>query len=150
VFLKVQIYALIFQYFEVFNYEISNYFLRFKGKGKVQPRTGHEGPEGGGDRYIARLSLTLWVDGGGWSTPRLGRFTLGIAAIPIVEEGGWTPGPVWTGAENLAPTGVGSPERPARSESLYRLSYHGPHFRHNKKAKCNAVVTFIQGDANVS
>ena len=30
------------------------------------------------------------------------------------------------GAENLVPTGVRSPDRPARSESLYRLSYPGP------------------------
>jgi len=38
--------------------------------------------------------------------------------------GGWVgPGPVWTGAENLAPTGIRSPDRPARSKSLYRLSY---------------------------
>jgi hypothetical protein len=28
------------------------------------------------------------------------------------------PGPVWTGTENLAPTGVRSPNRPARSESV--------------------------------
>ena len=33
------------------------------------------------------------------------------------------PGPVWTGAENLAPTGIRSPDRQARNESLYRLSY---------------------------
>jgi hypothetical protein len=25
--------------------------------------------------------------------------------IPILREGGWAPGPVWTGAENLAPPG---------------------------------------------
>ena len=38
--------------------------------------------------------------------------------------GGWvTPGPVWTGAENIAPTGIRSPDRPDRSESVYRLSY---------------------------
>ena len=35
--------------------------------------------------------------------------------------------PVWTGAENLAPTGIRSPDRPSRSESLYRPSYPGPH-----------------------
>ena len=45
-----------------------------KGKGKVLPTTGHEGP--GGSRGIA-LSLTLALDGGGWSTPRPGRFTPG-------------------------------------------------------------------------
>ena len=32
----------------------------------------------------------------------------------------------WVGAESLAPTGIRSPDRPARSESLYRLSYPGP------------------------
>jgi hypothetical protein len=46
--------------------------------------------------------------------------------VPIVQEDGWAPGPVWTGAENLAPTGIRSPDRPARSQSLYRLSYPGP------------------------
>jgi len=41
--------------------------------------------------------------------------------------GGWVaPGPVWTGAENLAPTGIPPTDRPARSESLYRLSYPDP------------------------
>ena len=29
------------------------------------------------------------------------------------------------GAENLIPTGIRSPDRPARSESLYRLRYPG-------------------------
>jgi hypothetical protein len=32
----------------------------------------------------------------------------------------WAPGPVWTGTENLAATGIRHPDRPARSESLYR------------------------------
>ena len=45
--------------------------------------------------------------------------------LPSVQEAGWVPGPVWTGAENLAPSGILSPERPARSESLYRLRYPG-------------------------
>jgi len=38
--------------------------------------------------------------------------------VPIVQEAGWT------GAENLAsPTGIRSPDRPALSQSLYRLRY---------------------------
>jgi hypothetical protein len=45
-----------------------------KGKGKVLPRTGHEGPEGE-YRYSSTLSLTLALDGGVCSTPRPGRFT---------------------------------------------------------------------------
>jgi hypothetical protein len=43
--------------------------------------------------------------------------------VPTVQEPGWAPGPVWTGAENLVSTGIQSPDRPARSQSLYRLSY---------------------------
>jgi hypothetical protein len=43
--------------------------------------------------------------------------------VPIVQEAGWTPGPIWTGTENLALTGIRSPDRPAHSQSLYRLSY---------------------------
>ena len=33
------------------------------------------------------------------------------------------------GTENLAPTGIRSPNRPVRSESEYRLSYPGPFHR---------------------
>ena len=31
--------------------------------------------------------------------------TPGKKPVPIVQEAGWAPGPVWTGAENLAPPG---------------------------------------------
>jgi len=40
-----------------------------------------------------------------------------------VQEAGWAKGTVWTSAENLAPTGIQSPDRPACSQSLYRLRY---------------------------
>ena len=33
---------------------------------------------------------------------------------------------VWTSAENLVPTGIRSPDRPARNESLYRQRYPDP------------------------
>ena len=41
----------------------------------------------------------------GWGvsvTPRP-LFTPGKDPVPIVQEAGWAPGPVWTGAENFAP-----------------------------------------------
>jgi hypothetical protein len=47
--------------------------------------------------------------------------------VPLLLEAGWAPGPVWTAAENLTPNGIRSPDRPARSESLYRLRYPGPY-----------------------
>jgi hypothetical protein len=31
--------------------------------------------------------------------------------VPIVQEAGWTTGPVWTGAENLASAGIRSTYR---------------------------------------
>ena len=70
----------------------------------------------------------LFLDHGtrrGWGisvTPRP-LFTSGKDPVPIVEEAGWAPGPVWTGAENLAPTLIRSPDCPARSQSLYWLCY---------------------------
>ena len=46
-------------------------------------------------------------------------FTPGINCVT-----GWMgPRPNWTDAENLAPTGIRSLDRPACGESLYRLSY---------------------------
>jgi len=36
--------------------------------------------------------------------------------VPIVQEACWAPGPVWISAENLAPTGIRSPDLPARNE----------------------------------
>ena len=37
-----------------------------------------------------------------------------------------TPGPVWTGAENLSPNRDSIPDYEALSESLYQLSYPSP------------------------
>jgi hypothetical protein len=50
-------------------------------------------------------------------------FTPSTETVPIVQEAGWAPGPFWTGAEILAPTGIRFPDRQALSQSLYRLSY---------------------------
>jgi len=50
-------------------------------------------------------------------------FTPGKDPVPIVQKAVWAPGPVWTDAENLAPAEIRFPDRPARSQSLYRLSY---------------------------
>ena len=46
--------------------------------------------------------------------------------VPIVQEAGWATGPVLIGVENLAPTGIRSPDCPVRSKSLYRLHYPSP------------------------
>ena len=61
---------------------------------------------------------------GGWvvsSTPRP-HFTLGKDPVPILQEDGWAPGPVWTDGKSR-PHRDSIPDRPARSQSLCRLSY---------------------------
>ena len=99
------------------------YIYSYTYKVKVHPRTGHEVPER--ELYSFTLSSTSALDGG-WvvnATPRplYPRERRGNHCI-----GGWVDsGSVWRGAEDLAPTGIRSLDRPARSESLYWLSYPG-------------------------
>jgi hypothetical protein len=59
------------------------------------------------------LLFNIVLSRGGWLPPRHGRFSPGRRHGTIVYEAGWAPGPLWTGAENLAPTGSLSPGRPA-------------------------------------
>jgi len=76
---------------------------------------------------VGRGIAVLFHDRGtrrGWvvsSTPRP-HFTPGKDPVPILQEAGWVPGPVWKfGRSRLHRDSI--PDRPARSQSLYRLSY---------------------------
>jgi len=82
-------------------------------------RTAHRGSRGIALLFLDHGTRREW---GVSVTPRP-LFTPGKDLVPIVQEAGWTPGSVWTSAENLDTTGIRSPVRPARSQSLYRLSY---------------------------
>ena len=79
-----------------------------KGKGKIRPTTGHEVADGMSRQCHAPAALSP-----------------GKTRYPLCRRLGG-PRPVWTGAENLAPTGIRSPDHLASSESLYQLSYPGP------------------------
>ena len=60
----------------------------------------------------------------GWvvsSTPRP-HFIPGKDPVPILQEAGWAPGPVWTGRKSRSHRDS-TPDHPALSQSLYRLSY---------------------------
>jgi hypothetical protein len=72
--------------------KIFGFGMVVKGKRKVRPITGHEGPEGE-QRYSFTLFLTSALDGlgwggkgggGRWSTPCLGCFTPGKDPVPMV------------------------------------------------------------------
>jgi hypothetical protein len=67
----------------------------------VEPRRGHERPE---EEYgnSSTFSLTLALD-------EVGGESHAAATLPWGKrQAGWIPGPVWTDAENLAPTGIPS------------------------------------------
>ena len=95
-------------------------------------RTAHRGSRG--------IAL-LFLDHGTrreWSASRPGcSLPPGKDSVPIVQGAGRGPGSVWTGAKNLAPTGIRSLDRPARNQSLYRLRYtaHETRGAHIKKKK---------------
>ena len=90
---------------------------------KFHPRSGNEGPEGE-ERCSSTLSLTLALDGGGWLTPRPGRFIPWMARHPSCRRlGGPQGGLECSGL--FRPIGFRFPDRPARRESQYRLIYRG-------------------------
>ena len=76
----------------------------------------HEIPEGSRSNLYSFFNLAAkW----GWvikATPW--PIYRGKDPVPVVYEIGWAPEPVWTGAENLAPTRIPSPDRPARTDGL--------------------------------
>jgi hypothetical protein len=59
--------------------------------------------------------------------------------VPILEEAGWTSEPLWTGAENLAPSELRTKNLPAPSESLYRLL-------HFALQRCDILVEHVKGE----
>ena len=75
---------------------------------------------------VGRGKALLFHDRGtrrGWvvSSTLRPHFTPGKDPVPILQEAGWAPGPVWT--ENLVPTGIRCRTVQPVAQSLYRLSY---------------------------
>jgi hypothetical protein len=103
--------------------------------------TKHFGEENTGERYreprnrprrthtvsggIAQLFLNLGTRRGVWSASRLGRLYPRKRPGTHCTGGGVGPGAGLDKCGKSRPTGIRSPDLPARSESLYRLSYPG-------------------------
>ena len=90
---------------------------------KVTPLQARLWPGGGFEVYLYS-SKTSTLEGVEWSAARPGR-TLPPekTQYPLYRRLGGHQGWVWTGAENFVPTGIRTPDRPCRIQSLYRLSY---------------------------
>jgi len=66
--------------------------------------------------------MTAGLEGGEWSPERPDRTLPGKDPVPNLQEAGWAPGPVWMGGKSrLHRDSI--PDPPARSQTLYRLSY---------------------------
>ena len=59
--------------------------------------------------------------------------------VPIVQEPGWAPGPVWTGAENLDPTGIRSQDRPTRSSVAIPTELRRPTLKDYRLNEINII-----------
>ena len=98
--------------------------VKVKVKGKVHPITGHEGTEED-YMYNSTLSLTSVLDGVGGQRHTPAALPPGKTRYPLYRRLGGPQGrsgQVW---KMSSPIGNWSPDRPARSDSLYRLSYTG-------------------------
>jgi len=99
--------------------------VRREVQGNFLPGTCNKDPDGE-YRYNSTLPLTSGPDKGGWSTPRHGRFTPGKETRYLMYRRlGGSPGPVWTGAENLTLTGIRSLDLPDRNLVAVRGNVQG-------------------------
>ena len=92
--------------------------------GKVKVKWSRYRP--GLSQRVGRVIALLFHDRGTrreWVISRTPRphFTPGKEPVPILKEARWAPGPVWTGGKSRR-NWDSIPDRPARSQSLYRLS----------------------------
>ena len=83
--------------------------------------------------------MSTALEGGEGSASRAGRSLLPEKnPVPIVQEAEWAPGPVWTRAENLAPTGIRSLDCPACSSVAIPTELPGPF-----SAKEKDLITYV-------
>jgi len=82
------------------------------------------------------------------STPRP-HFTPGKDPVPIVQEARWAPGPVSTGGISR-PHRNSIPDRSARSQSLYRLSYPAHNFGSTNNKQFHLLYRLINIENIVS
>ena len=73
-------------------------------------------------RGMLYSSMTAVLEGDEWSAARPGHLYPGKDPVAILREAGWAPEPVWMGGQSRLHRDSIT-DRPAPSQSLYRLSY---------------------------
>ena len=79
-----------------------------------------------------------------WSAARPGRT---LTPVPIEKEAVCSPGPVSTGGKS--PMWIRSPDRPVRSQSLYRLNYSAQKLAQYSPIKYRLLVGVLSAVAAV-
>ena len=98
---------------------------------------------------VGRGIALLFHDRGtrrGWvisSTPRP-HFTPGKDTVPILQEAGWAPGPVWTGGKSR-PYRDSIPDRPARSSVAIPTELPDPPMKHERCWMCPIGIVTVGG-----
>jgi len=110
-------------------------------EGKVHPITGHDNPEWEW-RCSCTLSLTSALDGGGQRHAPTA-LPPGKTWYPLYRRVGGPQGRSGRVRKIFTPPGFDPPDRPARSESLYRLSYPGSFFANRGKRKFSMVHPIV-------
>jgi hypothetical protein len=90
-------------------------------------------------RYISTLSLTSALDGVGGQHHAPAALPLGKTRYPLYRRLGGPQDRSGRVRKISPPTGIRSPDRPVRSQSLYRLSYPGLHSFMNQRSLDSAV-----------
>jgi hypothetical protein len=107
----------------------------------VNPRTGHKDPKGV-DVELYSFSNRRYIEVGDQSHAS---GDLSPEKRPISHStGGWVgPRADLDGYRKSRPTGIRSPDRPARVNLLYRLRYPGPPFLYSKGILLDVFTQFI-------
>jgi len=75
-------------------------------------------------------------------------FTTGKYPVPILQEAAWAPGPVWMGGKSH-PHRDSILERPARSQSLYQLSYRAHTHKHIYRVRQKCIHTLTKENSTL-
>jgi len=87
--------------------------------------------------------MTATLEGGEWSAARPGRtLPTGKDPVPILQEAGWAPGPIWTGGKSR-PHRDSIPDRPARSPLTISTELPVPHIFYFPVLPMNVKYAYV-------